>query len=347
MMLTHATLLVLSCLAVTTVSTKHRRVTFWYVPDAYGGGDIDSIVNLMAQHNNTVSSVILECGHSINSTNPLGVNCAEPYDQLSKKCKIGADTCLKTIKGLAAANINSELLVGGPDGSGEGPATNFMPSSFKPANATIFANTMVEVAKRFGAVGVNIDAEPDQGSGPTILPPSFVTFLSTIKPILNAAGVRVTADVAQWCKMTSDYALLAPHVDRMLNMEQYNANSMEGWLNGDDYGGFYTSFVNRTKFPISKAGPSLGIWNALCGKLPCWSTTKESGAPRIDRMIADGVEEIALFRLMWIKGSHYPAEWWWPLLDLFASSPLHASSELLPTVPTVPTVSSSTSGEES
>jgi len=155
-----------------------------------------------------------------------------------------------------------------------------------------------------------------------------VAYLQFVKPILNAAGLRLTADVAQWCKMTKDYALLAPGVDRMLNMEQYNANSMEGWLKGDAYGGYYESFVN-SHVPLDKCGPSLGIWGATCGKnatsgapLPCWSTKEESGEPRIDRMIADDVEEIALFRLMWIQGAHWPAEWWWPLLDRFASSPL-------------------------
>jgi hypothetical protein len=126
--------------------------------------------------------------------------------------------------------------------------------------------------------------------------------------------------------MTSDFALLAPHVDRMLNMEQYNANSMDGWLKGDAYGGYYKSFVGHGY--DEKCGPSLGIWPATCGKdaagkpAPCWSTKEESAAPRIDRMIADNVEEIALFRLWRLKGSKTPPEWWWPHLDRFAASPL-------------------------
>ena len=124
---------------------------------------------------------------------------------------------------------------------------------------------MVDVGKRFSATGVNIDSEPDQGGGGTILPPPFATFLATIKPIIAAGGMRLTADVAQWCQMTSDYALLAPHVDRMLNMEQYNANSMQGWLKGDAFGGFYDDFVNASKIPIGKVGPSLGIWGKTCG----------------------------------------------------------------------------------
>lgn len=290
------------------------------------GGDIDALVALMTAHNDTVGSVILECHHAINSSHPLGVNCAEPYDELDETCKFWADTCLQTVNGLIAANVRVELLVGGPDGAGSGPSTNWTPAAFEPANATIFAKTMIDVAQRFSAVGVNVDSEPDQGGGPTYLPGPFAAYLQVLKPILNGAGIRLTADVAQWCPMTSDYALLAPTVDRMLNMEQYNANSMDGWLNGDEYGGYYVQFLSDA--PVDKCAPGLGIWKASCGTnssgapVPCWTTLEESGAPRVERMIADNVPEMALFRLMWIDGAHQPADWWWPLLDKFASSPL-------------------------
>ena len=318
---------ILLCASAVSTAIKHRNVTFWYTPAAYGGGDIATLVELLTNHSDTVGSVILECKHSINSSHPLGVNCAEPYDELDKTCKSWTDTCLKTAEGLTAANINVELLVAGPDGAGSGPATNWTPAAFEPENATIFATTMIDVAKRFNATGVNVDSEPDQGGGPTIRPEPYAAYLATLKPLLNAAGLRLTADVAAWCAMTKDYALLAPHVDRLLNMEQYNANSLDGWLKGDAYGGYYEQFLEAA--PVDKVGPGLGIWAAACGKnasgaaVPCWTTLEESGAPRVDRMIADNVPEMAMFRLMWIGGAHQPAAWWWPLLDKFATSPLN------------------------
>ena len=235
----------------------------------------------MTAHNDTVGSVILECHHAINSSHPLGVNCAEPYDELDETCKFWADTCLQTVTGLSRRTSGVELLVGGPDGAGSGPSTNWTPAAFEPANATIFAKTMIDVAQRFSAVGVNVDSEPDQGGGPTYLPGPFAAYLQVLKPILNGAGIRLTADVAQWCPMTSDYALLAPTVDRMLNMEQYNANSMDGWLNGDEYGGYYVQFLSDA--PVDKCAPGLGIWKASCGTnssgapVPCWTTLEESG----------------------------------------------------------------------
>ena len=130
-----ALLLVAGSFAVTATAAKHRTVTFWYVPDAYGGGDIDAVVSLMTQHNDTVTNVILECGHSINSSSPLGMNCADaclkintstgltgscPKTPYFTKCKFAGDTCLQTIKGFSAAGIKTELLVGGPDGAGSG-----------------------------------------------------------------------------------------------------------------------------------------------------------------------------------------------------------------------------------
>ena len=91
--------------AVGCHAVKHRNVTFWYTPAAYGGGDIATLVELLTNHSDTVGSVILECKHSINSSHPLGVNCAEPYDELDKTCKSWTDTCLKTAEGLAAFSM--------------------------------------------------------------------------------------------------------------------------------------------------------------------------------------------------------------------------------------------------
>ena len=51
------------------------------------------------------------------------------------------------------------------------------------------------------------------------------------------AGMRLTLAVANWTPMISSFSVLAPSVDRLLDMETYSANSMEGWLNGDAYGG--------------------------------------------------------------------------------------------------------------
>ena len=39
--------------------TGTRDVSFWYGPASYGGEDMDAVVSLMANHSDTVSSVMI------------------------------------------------------------------------------------------------------------------------------------------------------------------------------------------------------------------------------------------------------------------------------------------------
>ena len=69
---------------------------------------------------------------------------------------------------------------------------------------------------------------------------------------------------------------------------------------------------------MEKAAPGLGGWNASCGNHSCWSTTAASGKERMDRVAADGLEEVAMFRIVQQEGAQkMPEEWWWPLLADF------------------------------
>ena len=105
-------------------------------------------------------------------------------------------------------------------------------------------------------------------------------------------------------------------------METYNADSMSGWLNGDNYGGYYTKML-APGVPRTKAGPGLGCWPAKCGKHMCWSTTASSAAERMDRITNDSMPEVALFRIIQVSGyAAWPEDFWWPLLKQFRSSPL-------------------------
>ena len=129
-----------------------------------------------------------------------------------------------------------------------------------------------------------------------------------------------------WSPMLSNTKLLAPHVDRVLDMETYNADSMSGWLSGDAVGGYYSRFV-APPTARAKLGPGLGCWPAKCGPKNashlCWSATAASGPPRLARIIADGLPEVALFRIVQVPGRpdlQWPHGWWWPLLAEFAST---------------------------
>ena len=60
--------------------------------------------------------------------------------------------------------------------------------------------------------------------------------------------------------------------------------------------------------------PAIGGWNQTCGKELCWTSTPESVAPRLNKMLEDGIQEAAVFRLLQVAGSEMPQSFWWPAL---------------------------------
>jgi len=154
----------------------------------------------------------------------------------------------------------------------------------------------------------------------------YAAFLLQMRTALASRGVRVTAAVAQWSPMLRQYATLSAAADRLMDMETYTANSMQGWLQGDAYGGYYEPFVSDCQ-PRASAAPAIGGWAQMCGTGPCWTSSNASGAQRIDRMIADGILEAAVFRLVQRPPQVVmPQDWWWPLLERFARAPLQLSA---------------------
>eukprot|EP00940_MAST-03C_sp_MAST-3C-sp2_P003531 g3531.t1 len=156
---------------------------------------------------------------------------------------------------------------------------------------------LVSIAKEYNLMGWNLDLEPQTVSGTTDDAHIYADFLKHARFTLNQIGTRLTIDVAQWSPMLSQYEVLGPTVDRMMNMETYNCDSFDGWMHGDAFGGYYDSFVNKN-VPRNSNGIGTGSWpTATCGTSHlCWSTTQASVKPRIDQMISDDIPEISLFR---------------------------------------------------
>ena len=92
---------------------------------------------------------------------------------------------------------------------------------------------------------------------------AYANYLAKLRPLLAAQGQRLTICVAQWSAILNQYELLGSVVDRLLDMETYGGNSMNGWVNGDQYGGDYAIFLQQAG--VAKAGVGLGGWNQTCG----------------------------------------------------------------------------------
>ena len=282
------------------VTANDRRVSFWYGPGSYGGGDINATLALLAAHKDVVTNVFVYCGHSVG---PGG---------LAFDAKLGA-YCLDTglLAGIRALGIAPEIVVD----SGSSDVVDYR-AFFANASANVAA--LAAEAKRFGAAGVSFDLEPQKGKPASTAADAllYAAFLATARAVLAPAGVRTTLAAAEWCAMTRDYGALGAASDAVLDMETYNADSMQGWLDGDAYGGYYERLVAGAG--TAKAVPGMGAWNASCGGHPCWTTTPASGAARLSRAAADGLREVALFRIVQQRGAEMmPQEWWWPLLAKF------------------------------
>eukprot|EP00037_Helgoeca_nana_P018478 m.176806 g.176806 ORF g.176806 m.176806 type:complete len:303 (+) comp24460_c0_seq1:1735-2643(+) len=280
-----------------------RNVSFWYAPASYGGSDIGAVLQVLKNNSGAVTSVMNYCGTSIGPGGSL------------LQDEANAALCTKTLlPGLTAIGVNPEIVLN----SGTNNVSDYR---LFFANASQQIPVLVSVAKRFGAVGINMDLEPQVGS-PSSTPADavvYAAFCAKLKVALNAIGVRLTIAVANWSPMLSNFKVLAPSVDRLMSMETYNANSMAGWLGGDAFGGDYNELVAPGVLRTNVA-PGLGCWPALCGKNPCWTTTAASGPVRMDKITADDIPEVAMFRLIQIPSQQWPQQWWWPLLKTFANS---------------------------
>jgi hypothetical protein len=252
-------------------------------------------------HKDAVTNVFVYCGHSIDGTGLA-------YDP-----KQGG-YCLNTglMKGIVALGIAPEIVIN----SGRSNISDYR-AFF--GNASLNIPALVAEAARFGAQGISFDLEPQVGSPSSTTADSllFAEYLTKAKSAFSQQDLRLTVAVAQWCAMTNNYPPLAAATDRLLDMETYGADSMAGWLNGDQFGGDYLKFVKGAG--VNKASPGFIPWNtSKCGNHSCWSNTVASGVERMKRIEADGLQEVSFFRIVQQNGAEkMPLEFWWPLLATF------------------------------
>ena len=280
-----------------------KMVSMWYSPSE---SDVESTMKVLTKNQDAVTSVMLYCGYSIANDGTI-------QGTASDLC-VGENGIVQQLRRLG---IGVEFVLS--DG-----CTNVTAHKIFMADPGSIPY-LVALAKNYFLFGWNLDLEPQKVPGTAEDAAIYAAFCSKLRKALNDAGVRLTIDVAQWSPMLSQYAVLAPSVDRLLNMETYNANSLNGWLNGDAYGGYYEEYKNATL--LRSMGVGLGTWpTAKCGNTSCWTTANASVEPRMAVMQRDHVPEVALFRLY---GDHsaatppnerWPQEFWWQHLRSFLKS---------------------------
>merc|ERR1712218_336264 len=126
--------------------------------------------------------------------------------------------------------------------------------------------------------GIDFDWEPQgEDMGNLSDAEAYADFLSGIKKDLNGKA-RLTICVADWSPVVSQYALLAPAVDRLLDMETYNDKDYATWHK-------YYSNIVKNSVPRDKVG--IGMYPFA--KNGSWAATPGSVTERLNNITNDGV----------------------------------------------------------
>ncbi len=86
--------------------------------------------------------------------------------------------------------------------------------------------------------------------------------------------------------------------------------------------GYYEKIVNGQ---VPRCAVGIGVF-PFATHNGTWPSTPASVAQRVQRMLADRVPELFVFRIYTESSPQWPWPMWWPYIDKFAasSSPLHA-----------------------
>ena len=307
-MLSRASLIALAlCVSVlvrpsAAIDWPEHAVAWWYVPD----NNWPQLIEQVAAHRDVVTSVMVGCGPQVsdsgNVTTAIDPNCFDP------------ETGNGTLPALAAIGVRPEIWFG---------AGNCSIDSYRLmwSDTVNSVQTLVDLAQNLNISGWNMDFEPQsdncQGvpTGDAADAVLYAKWLAALRAALNPIGVRVTADVAMWSPAINQFAVLAPSVDRLFDMDTYNADSLAQWLSAYDH------LVNP-QVPLGVAGVGLGCW-VDGGNNNTWSVTAESATERIAQIKKDNVPEIGMFRLLpqtYEIPPAWPESFWWDALASFTDS---------------------------
>ena len=211
------------------------------------------------------TSMFLYCGDMINAAGKLAHQNLSNFGESPHSCDI-------MIPGLNALGIGAEPVIGG--------TLSALRTLFAAPDDAIAA--LVNYCKQSKLRGISFDVEP---SGSTAADANnFAGFLKKLRGALAPLGARVTVYSNAYSKIISDIALMSNAVDRVLDGDCYNGGSMSGWLQKYDH--LLAKGVNR-----SAVAPAM---MASAGRGP-WNCENASIAQRYDKVVADGIEEIAIF----------------------------------------------------
>lgn len=260
-------------------------ISWWW--DGRGTkADPDSLLDFVTAHRSIVSSVQLNCGVTVGEQGTLIGNVT--------------DACSDAIPRLLELGVVPEHWIG----SGSSSNVTWHHRLFDQVDAA--ADVLLRLGSMHQFAGVNVDLEPKDSTSADAEP--FSAFLASLRPRLNAAGMRLTVDASAsgWCPMIADVALLATAVDRVLNMRTYHGSSWGQWLD------IYTPFIESAPRDSLGVGLACYVNDKTNGT---WEVLAESAEQRVCQLMNDSVVEVDMFRIY--PEASWPEEFWIEPLNKF------------------------------
>lgn len=220
------------------------------------------------------TSIMLYCGLTINTDGTLNSS------------QFPSPGCKLMIPALAEMGIRAEVVVGAARNIS--PVRKFIRSLKNESISALVAHVAAHRLR-----GVSFDFE--FGDSTASDAKDFAAFLAGLRLALRPLDGRVTVYSTKFTKMTSDIALLSKTVDGVLDGACYNGKSYKDWLS--NYNRLLHPGVNRSAVaPAMMAGTGRGTWNC----------DNASFAERYDKVVADGLNEIAIFGFDATTASFHP-----------------------------------------
>lgn len=267
-----------------------RWVSYWFSPFPTDGnlhhaasGNVSATLSLLERHGGTkvATSIMLYCGDAITSDGSFRAGSV-------------AAGCDQMIAGLSRLSIGAERVVGA--------TIEHLRLAFQEPNRSIVS--LVALCKRYRLRGVSWDVEVKRSTQTDMT--DFGVYLNAVRKAFRAAQltVRVTSYVAPFAyrgnPIVSDPSDLQHSVDRLLDGDTYNfrelsgctinctaASNFSGWLKL-----YRTSVVNDN---ISRTKIAAGMLAST--ERGSWNCNSKAMRERIKQIEADGIREIAIFKL--------------------------------------------------
>ncbi len=235
------------------------RYLSWYDGTDASTDDYPGLLAKVEAHKNVITSIILFCGVSVYPGGAVVGNMTAPC-------------ATQLIPQLLKLGVRVEMTVE----SGTSDVSDYR--KLFAADPHALAHRLAEMGKTHGISGWNMDLEPQKGSpASTVVDATlYATWAQKVAPILHAASMRFTSDVADWGPMIAQYPTLATGFDRLMDMETYNAGSLGQWSDR------FARFTNYSDggAPLAKQSVGLGCWidgTTNATGADHWSATATSG----------------------------------------------------------------------